>query len=198
MGIAIDLVTQKLIFTNAVGDLDPYSVGRAISKRTRRNFEPYHFRGPSSCQSFRHGDLKPGRHEDDMHFELVGHRFRWQTYPSSADHRQYRLDRPPPLSDQCPWNFSHAAKSPATRIFIFCLRMVPTSAFNITGADVDLHTFVEQTGLKTNKLEGNSPVNCTSPEVLAKTGEHGWKWQCSSLKDGFIWDIPLLRRFLPC
>jgi hypothetical protein len=69
--------------------------------------------------------------------------------------------------------------------------------FNVIGADVDLHTFVQQTGLKTNKLEGN-----LSGELHITRGtSEDWRSVDGNgivqLKDGLIWDIPIFGVFSP-
>jgi hypothetical protein len=194
--IFVDLATQRIFFTNAFGNLDPMSVARAIGPKSAEAIEPYRYDLPPFTRVNGSVDLKKGRHEDDLHFQINGGPFRW---------RQFRLQR---LGGNIDWvgdkvslnNMRGAFRNGnigGAAAFDFTRGQGANFSFNLGLSDADLRTFMPDIGYPTNHLEGllNGELVIRS----AKTADQK-SWQGEGkleLRDGLIWEIPMFGAFSP-
>jgi len=188
--VFVDLATEKVFFTNAVGNLDPMAVARAISPKAAEAIEPYRFDLPPATRVNVVADYKKGRHEDNMHFQLKGGPFRW---------RQYRLQL---LSGNIDWvgdrlslnnvrgEFRDGVIGGAAA-FDVTRGQGATFAFNLGLSEADLRTFMPDIGYPTNKLEGvlNGELIVRSART---TDPKSWQGEGAvRMRDGLLWDIPM-------
>jgi hypothetical protein len=172
------------------------AVARAISPKAAEAIEPYRYDLPPFTRVNGMVDVKRGRHEDDLHFQVNGGPFRW---------RQFRLQR---LGGNIDWvgdklslndmrgAFRNGSLGGAAA-FDFTRGQGATFAFNIGISDADLRTFMPDVGYPTNHLEG-----LLNGELLirsAKTWEpKSWQGEGKlELRDGLIWDIPMFGALSP-
>jgi len=194
--VIVDFVTQKLYLTNAFGNLNPYAVARVISDKSLEAITPYQFDAPPATKVSGSVDLKKGRHDDDLHFELKGGIFRW---------RQFRLQR---IAGQIDWvgdklslnnvvgSFRNGDLAGAAA-FDFTRGQGAIFAFNLGVTNADLRTFMPDVGYPTNKLEGlfNGYLNIREGKTAVP---NSWQGETSmTLRDGLIWDIPMFGAFSP-
>src|SRR3954451_19807821 len=113
-----------------------------------------------------------------------------------ANHRQHRLDRRHLSLTNVHGTF-RTGQIAGNADFYFQSDNRSVFTFNISAADVDLHTFVQQTGLKTNKLEGS----LTGEVHVTRGVTENWRSVDGNgrlqLKDGLLWDIPVFGVFSP-
>jgi hypothetical protein len=196
-GITIDFIEHKVRLTNVVGNLDPYSITRMIGKGAAHAVEPFQFEEPPILRLNGSVDFKKGRHEDDLHFDIAGQRFHWQGFllqqvTANLDWVGHALSltnahgtfRTGQVGGNADFNFAPEHKGADFK-------------FNLSMADVDLKTFVEQLGFKTNKLEGT----LTGELHVTRGSSENWKAVDGNgflnLKDGLLWDIPIFGVFSP-
>jgi hypothetical protein len=186
----VDFVTEKIFFTNAFGNLSPTSVANAISARSAEAIEPYRFDLPPATRVNGVVDLKKGRHEDDLHFQVKGGPFRW---------RQFRLQS---LGGNIDWvgdrlslnnmrgEFRDGTLGGAAA-FDFTRGQGAGFAFNIGVSEADLRTFMPDIGYPTNRLEGviNGELFVRSART---TDPKSWQGEGKiRMRDGLLWDIPM-------
>jgi hypothetical protein len=194
--ISLDLAAQRLSFTNASGNLNPHAVAHVIGKNAEEAIAPYRFDSPPRTRVYGVVDLKKGRHEDNLHFDISGGPFRW---------RQFRLQQ---LSGNVDWvadrlslnNLQGAFRNGAiggAAAFNFAPGQGANFAFNIGILEADLRTLMPDIGYPTNRLEGflNGEL------IVRKANTSDMKsWQGEGnlrLRDGLIWDIPMFGVFSP-
>ncbi|MDB6031889.1 MAG: hypothetical protein JWM16_2227 [Verrucomicrobiales bacterium] len=196
-GVSIDFIDRRVWFTNVVGNLDAHSVTRMIGKGATRALEPFQFDEPPIVRLNGSVDFKRGRHQDDLHFDIAGQRFHWQGFllqqvTANLDwvghsllvtnaHGTFRTGQ---VGGNADFNFGTERKGADFK-------------FNLSMADLDLKTFVEQLGFKTNKLEGS----LTGELHVTRGNTENWKAVDGNgfldLKDGLLWDIPIFGVFSP-
>jgi hypothetical protein len=194
--VVIDLVTHKLYLTNAFGNLNPYSLTRAIGQTTAAAIQPYQFSSPPASRVNGVVDLEKGRHMDDLHFNISGGLFRWG---------QFQLER---LAGNVDWVGDKLSLSEVrgafrngniagAAAFDFNRGEGATFAYNLGLSNADLRTFMPDVGYPTNRLEGllNGEMFIRS----ARTADpKSWQGEGSlELRDGLIWDLPMFGVFSP-
>jgi hypothetical protein len=195
-GIGLDPVAQKLYLTNAVGNINAYAITRAVGQAATEAIEPYRFDSSPTGRAYGTLDLKGGRHEDDVHFEVKGGPFHW---------RAFHL---PQLSGRVDWvgetvaltnvhGDFHGGRLAGNAFFDFRPTNGAAFTFHSMFTNADLHSFMADFSNKTNKVEGI--VKGELVVTHANTAEP-LSWQgygTMNLTNGLIWDIPVFGLFSP-
>ena len=195
-GLGIDLVAQKLYFTNASGNLNPQAVTRAIGKKTAEAIEPYRFEVSPEARAHGVVDLKRGRHEDAMVFEVKGGAFHWKNFHLSA------------LSGVVDWQglnlrlgdvqgTLHGGQVTGAARFDFAPPTGTEFSFNTLVREVNLSPLMADLAGQTNRIEG-----LLSGELVIDHANDldPASWQGHGrlrLRDGLLWEIPIFGVFSP-
>ena len=195
-GLGIDLVTEKLYFTNASGNLDPMALTRAIGKKTAEAIEPYRFEIPPQARARGVVDLKRGRHEDAMVFEVNGGAFHWKDFHLSAiagviDWQGLGLR----LSDVR--GTLHGGQVTGAAHFDFAAPLGTDFSFHTVAQGVNLPPLMADLAGRTNRIEGL----LSGELVVDHANDHDpASWQGHGrlrLRDGLLWEIPVFGVFSP-
>jgi len=194
--ISIDLREQKLYFTNGWSTLNPYVVARAVDNSALEAIGSYQFDSPPTVRVNGALDLKRNRYEDDLHFDISGHHFRWQ---------EIRL---PQLAGTVNWlgqtltltNVAGALQTgrlAGSAHFDFSALGGTEFSFAASVMGADLRELAASLGGKSNKVEG-----LFSAEFILTHGNAAdpKSWQGHGqldLRDGLLWDIPMFSVFSP-
>ncbi len=196
--ITVDFARQKLYLTNAAGNLDPYAVTRAIGPKTAQALLPYRFASPPEVTVNGAVDLKKGRHEEDVHFQVVGGPFQWQRFNLPA------------LRGEVDWQGKaltltnvHGMMNGGQVLGNAHFDFVPNDRadfhFDLHAADLDLSLLMRDlsTSNKPNKLEGtlNGELHIRNANTRDPNTWQGHGW--IRLRDGLIWDFPVFGVFSP-
>jgi hypothetical protein len=195
-GIGLDPVAQKLYLTNAVGNLNAYAITRAVGQAATQAMEPYRFGSSPSGRVYGTIDLKGGRHEDDVHFEVQGGPFQWQAFHF------------PKLSGRVDWvgetvsltnvhGDFYGGRVAGNAFFDFKPENGAAFAFHAMFTNADLHSFMADFSDKTNKVEGivKGELVVTSANTAEPLSWQGYGTM--NLTNGLIWDIPVFGLFSP-
>jgi len=194
--ILIDFEDQRMYFTNAHGNLDPYAVSRAIGQTASNAIAPYIFAVPPEITVNGVLDIKSGRREDDMHFTINGGPFYWDPFHihrigGKIHWAGYNLL----LNDVIAQLHSGQASGDAK--FEIATNGPTRFQFRTEWSDVDLRSLMKDLSTKTNNLEGiiRGNLQITS----ANTGNlKSWNGRgMAEIKDGLIWDFPVFGVFSP-
>jgi hypothetical protein len=189
-GLMIDLAAEKLYLTNAFGSLDPYAFTRVINPKTARTIAPYQFAGPPTVRANGTVDLKGGRYEDDLRFEVAGRTFRWAVFQLQEIAGQVHV-----LGKHVTLSNMHGAFRRGR--ITGDLRVDPrpprgdTVAFRLMALGLDLHELMDQVSTKTNRLEGtlNGELVVThlDPDDAKSWQGHGH----ARVSRGQLWNTPV-------
>jgi len=194
-GVGFDLDTSRLVLTNATASIDPFRVARAIGPKTARTLSPYVFRSPPAARV--NGWVNVLHTEEvDMDFELSGGPFSYWRF------------NVPQISTTVHWvNESIALSNVVSRFyegrmtgeFHFDLTAHPDADFRFETRfdNVNFHALMTDLQSPTNRLEGT----LTGAWTVTRANTGDWQsWQGHgqvSLRDGFLWDMPLFGIFSP-
>ena len=195
-GIGIDLVTEKLYLTNASGQMNPQAVARAIGKKAGQAVEPYQFDAPPRARASGVVDLRKGRHEDALRFEVEGGPFHWKNFHLST------------ISGIVDWQGQdlrlldvkgglHGGQISGSAHFDFSPEAGTAFSFTSLAQEINLQPFMADLANKTNRIEGR----LSGELVLARANDRDPRsWQGHGqvgLRDGFLWEIPIFGVFSP-
>jgi len=188
-GLAVDFAGQQVHFTNVLCVDDPAAVTAAIGPRTARTLAPYQFERPPRVRL--EGTVPwHGRQGADLVAEVEGGPFRWW---------QFRAER---VAGTVRWRGDTVALTNVTAALCggqlqawawFDLSPPDGTAFRfgLQGRGVDLAALMRDVGSAGSRLEGTLDVDLLVDR--AQTGD--WRtWNgrgAASLRDGWIWSIPL-------
>jgi hypothetical protein len=195
-GIGVDFPTDLLYLTNAMGNLDPYALTRAIGSAAARAIEPYQFAAPPLGRAWGRIDLTGKKHRDDIHFVLGGGDFRWQDFHLAG------------ITGRVDWAGQTVALEDVRGAF-YGGEIAGQAFFDLAptnGAQVRFHTFVTNAALptlmfdlsgKSNQLEGRLTGELEIRN--ARLGEpFSWEGRgAMHLTNGLLWDIPIFGIFSP-
>lgn len=195
-GVGVDLVTQMLFLTNAVGNLNAYAICRAIGPHVVAAIQPYVFSNSPSGRVWGTIDLT-GRHgTDDVYFDVAGGPFRWGQFRwPEISGRVHWLGRTVTLTNVQGKFYGGSMRGDA----YFGLGRTNGTEFSYRTwlTNVDLCQFMADVSRKTNHLEG--ALNGELVITRARTTDpqswfgHGYL----TLTNGMIWDIPIFGVFSP-
>ncbi|MGA4643852.1 AsmA-like C-terminal region-containing protein [Limisphaera sp. 4302-co] len=188
-GLAVDFAGQQVHFTNVLCVDDPAAVTAAIGPRTARTLAPYRFERPPRVRL--QGTVPwRGRQGADLVAEVEGGPFRWW---------RFRAEQ---VTGTVRWRGDSVALTNVTAALcggqlqgwaLFDLSPPDGTAFRfgLQGHGVDLAALMRDVGPAGSRLEGTLDVDLLVDR--AHTGD--WRtWNgrgAASLRDGWIWSIPL-------
>jgi len=193
--LGYDTRSKRLYLTNAVGRLEPTAVAKAIGPKTARSLEAYQFLEPPLARVNGWVQTGPGRNPAELHFEIDGGAFRFSRF-NSRD-----------INGEIFWRGQNVTLTNIVAEFYGGeLRGNLSAKLNEDrSADLAFHLetkHTELTGLMSDILEKKSELSGRLDGVLDITANSkDWKsWNGLSsvtLKDGYLWELPLIGIFAP-
>ena len=193
--LGYDTRSKRLYLTNAVGRLEPTAVAKAIGPKTARLLEAYQFLEPPLARVNGWVQTGPGRNPAELHFEIDGGAFRFSRF-NSRD-----------INGEIFWRGQNVTLTNIVAEFYGGeLRGNLSAKLNEDrSADLAFHLetkHTELTGLMSDILEKKSELSGRLDGVLDITANSkDWKsWNGLSsvtLKDGYLWELPLIGIFAP-
>ena len=193
--LGFDTRTKRLYLTNAVGRLEPTAVAKAIGPKTAHSLEAYQFLEPPLARVNGWVQTGPGRNPAELHFEIDGGAFRFSKF-NSRD-----------IDGEIFWRGQTVTLTNIVAEFYGGeLHGNLVSRFNDDrSADLAFHLETKQTeltGLMSDIMEKKSKLSGRLDGVLDITANSkDWKsWNGLSsvtLKDGYLWELPLIGIFAP-
>ena len=193
--LGYDTRSKRLYLTNAVGRLEPMAVAKAIGPKTARSLEAYQFLEPPLARVNGWVQTGPGRNPAGLHFEIDGGAFRFSRF-NSGD-----------IAGEIFWRGQNVTLTNIVAEFYGGeLRGNLSAKLNEDrSADLAFHLETkdtELTGLMSDILKKKSELSGRLDGVLDITANSkDWKsWNGLSsvtLKDGYLWELPLIGIFAP-
>ena len=193
--LGYDTRSKRLYLTNAVGRLEPTAVAKAIGPKTARSLEAYQFLEPPLARVNGWVQAGPGRNPAELHFEIDGGAFRFSRF-NSRD-----------INGEIFWRGQNVTLTNIVAEFYGGeLRGNLSAKLNEDrSADLAFHLetkHTELTGLMSDILKKKSELSGRLDGVLDITANSkDWKsWNGLSsvtLKDGYLWELPLIGIFAP-
>ncbi len=193
--LGYDTRSKRLYLTNAVGRLEPTAVAKAIGPKTARLLEAYQFLEPPLARVNGWVQTGPGRNPAELHFEIDGGAFRFSKF-NSRD-----------IAGEIFWRGQNVTLTNIVAEFYGGeLRGNLSAKLNEDrSADLAFHLETKQTeltGLMSDIMEKKSKLSGRLDGVLDITANSkDWKsWNGLSsvtLKDGYLWELPLIGIFAP-
>ena len=193
--LGYDTRSKRLYLTNAVGRLEPTAVAKAIGPKTARSLEAYQFLEPPLAHVNGWVQTGPGRNPAELHFEIDGGAFRFSRF-NSRD-----------IAGEIFWRGQNVTLTNIVAEFYGGeLRGNLSAKLNEDrSADLAFHLETkdtELTGLMSDILKKKSELSGRLDGLLDITANSkDWKsWNGLSsvtLKDGYLWELPLIGIFAP-
>ena len=193
--LGYDTRSKRLYLTNAVGRLEPTAVAKAIGPKTAHSLEAYQFLEPPLARVNGWVQTGPGRNPAELHFEIDGGAFRFSRF-NSRD-----------INGEIFWRGQNVTLTNIVAEFYGGeLRGNLSAKLNEDrSADLAFHLetkHTELTGLMSDILEKKSELSGRLDGDLNITANSkDWKsWNGSSsvtLKEGYLWELPLIGIFTP-
>lgn len=194
--VLIDIGNQKIYFTNVQSTLDPYVVARAIGRAASNAIAPYIFSVPPQITLNGALDIKSGRREDDMHFVINGGPFYWNPFHvhrigGKLHWAGYNLFLNEVVAQL------HSGQGSGDAKFEITTNGFAYFQFRAEWSDIDLRSLMRDIARKTNSLEGivrgNLQITSANTRDLKSWNGRGM----AQIKDGLLWDFPMLGVFSP-
>ena len=193
--LGYDTRSKRLYLTNAVGRLEPMAVAKAIGPKTTRLLEAYQFLEPPLARVNGWVQTGPGRNPAELHFEIDGGAFRFSRF-NSRD-----------IAGEIFWRGQNVTLTNIVAEFYGGeLRGNLSAKLNENrSADLAFHLetkHTELTGLMSDILKKKSELSGRLDGVLDITANskdwNSWNGLSSvTLKDGYLWELPLIGIFAP-
>ena len=193
--LGYDVGTKRLFLTNAVGQLDPVAVTRAIGPRTARALEPYRFKEPPRTRVNGWVQTGPGRNPAGLRFEVDGGAFQFSKFNT--------LD----INGDILWQgHTLTLTNVVSEFYGGELRGDLFAEFDENrSAEIDFHLETKQTeltGFMSDVLGRDSGLSGQVDGVLdIRAISNDWSsWNgtaSAKLKDGYLWELPLFGMFSP-
>ncbi|MDP7051372.1 MAG: AsmA-like C-terminal region-containing protein [Verrucomicrobiota bacterium] len=194
-GLGFNTRTRRLYLTNAVARLEPMAVARAIGPKTARALESYRFLEPPLTRVNGWMQTGPGHNPADLHFVVDGGPFRFSRFQSRD------------MNGEIAWRGQTMTLTNIVAEFYGGeLRGDLVSRFKEDrSAELAFHLDTkrtELTGLMSDILGKKSDLSGRMDGSLNITANsNDWEsWNGLSrvtLKDGYLWELPLIGIFSP-
>ncbi|MHB8523393.1 MAG: hypothetical protein ACYDH9_21920, partial [Limisphaerales bacterium] len=195
-GAGFDVAEQRVYLTNAVTAIDPMIVARAIGPMTVHALAPYHFGRPPAARVNGSLRLHDVLHGTDLRFEVAGGPFHYWRFglPEVSGTILWRGD----------WltitNFDGAFYGGELRGdagFDFSAPREADFHFHAIATEANLKALMTDLSSPTNKYEGviNGQLDVTSGNTADRESWNGFG--DVTLRDGYLWDLPLFGIFSP-
>jgi hypothetical protein len=194
-GVGFDFDARTLFLTNVTAVMDPQRVARAIGPKTARILSPYSFKQPTAARVDGSVNVRE-KEKADLSFDLSGGPFsywklnapeirglvRWRGQSVTISNLLARF-----YEGHLAGDFAFDVSAPSNTLF----------RFQTTVSNVNFHALMSDLQSPTNRLEGL--LNGDWGIDRADTGDwESWQgWGRASLREGFLWDIPLFGIFSP-
>ena len=197
-GIAFDLATERLYFTNAVGKMMPRVITRSINPKVDGLIAPYVFDAAPDAKT--HGVIPLNKADDgeDVRFDVEGGPFHWQRF-NLEKVKATIFWRGNTLAITNITGRWHGADVNGSAFFTFDpLTEGDQFSFHVKVDGADLRTILKDLQPeRTNKTEGR----VTGELFITSADTHDWKnWEGyghARMTNGLLWDIPLFGVFSP-
>jgi hypothetical protein len=189
-GVGVDLVTQMLYLTNAVGNLNAYALCRAIGPRVLAAIQPYVFSNSPSGRAHGAIDLTGQHGTDDVYFDVAGGPFRWGQFRwPEISGRVHWLGRTVTLTNVQGKFYGGSLAGHAH----FNLGQTNGTSFSYQTwlTNVDLRQLTTDVSSKTNRLEGALNGKLTITRALTTDPQSWFGHGHLTLTNGLLWDIPI-------
>ncbi|MFM1768564.1 MAG: hypothetical protein RJA22_1093 [Verrucomicrobiota bacterium] len=192
-GVGLDVSSLRLHLTNAQGNLDPVAFTTALGPVVRRALAPYVFDTPPQVRGHGLLPLRPGDHDEDAWFEVVGGPFHWQRFHlDRVRTRIHWLGRAKTVTltnltarwceaDAAGWIHLDFSRPRGGTVAL---------AFGVEGANLNAVVRDLQGGVS-NRLEGICRGEIQVREAFL---DDPASWQGRGqieLREGLLWDLPL-------
>ena len=193
--LAFDLSEKRLYLTNGVGRVDPAAVSKAIGPKTARALEPYQFVEPPNVKVNGWIQTGIGRNPADLHVEVDGGAFKYNRF-NSRD-----------MNGEIFWTGnSITLTNVVSEFYGGNLNGDLFAKFNDKkSSEINFHLQTKQmglTGFMSDVLGRDSGLSGQLDGLLKiKALSNDWSsWNGNAsvtLKDGYLWELPLLGIFSP-
>ncbi|HVY70893.1 MAG TPA: AsmA-like C-terminal region-containing protein, partial [Verrucomicrobiae bacterium] len=194
-GMGFDIPRQTLYFTNGVSTMNPYRFTEAIGPKTAHTMLPYQFAYPPLVKV--HGSLvvtkKP---QADLYFDLAGNDFTyWRFHVPEASGLVHWHGDMLSISNLQARFYGGRLKAD----FLFDLSPRGSANFNFTAkaTDTNLKLLMADLVTATNHFAGSLDASLNITSANSSDWE-SWNGNgVATLRDGFLWDIPMFGIFTP-
>ena len=197
-GIAFDIATERLYFTNATGRMTPRVITRAIGPKVDKIIEPYVFENAPDART--HGVIPLSKEDngEDVRFDVDGGPFRWQRFHLEKVKASvfWRGNTLMITNVTGRW---HGADVSGSAFFTFNPTIASDQfSFRVKVDGADLRKILKDLQPdRTNKTEGRM-----SGELIVTSADtHDWtSWEGyghAHMTNGLLWDTPLFGVFSP-
>jgi len=193
--VAVDFRAQLVYLTNGLSTLDPGIVSRAIGPQIVRAIEPYQFSRPPSARV--RGTIPMNEQgAADLYFDLEGGPFHWWKFNlPHVSGRVHWMGQQLTLSDIRADFYGGQAAGVAR--FDFTPKRGNDFQFAIGTTNVQLNAMMRDLSSPTNHLEGW----LSGALSISKANTEDWQsvngYGELKLRDGLLWDLPVLGIFSP-
>ena len=194
-GIAADFNSWRIYFTNGFSTADPGSVTRAIGPKTGKIMEPYRFGQPCNVRVNGYAPLR-GVDNADLRFEVDGAPLEWLKLKTPGISGNVRwLGQTLILSNLTAKFYGGDATGSAH--FDFHPREGADFQFTVNVENANVHWLAADLSSPTNHLEGV----LSGQFIMTSANSDNWgTWNGygqANLRDGLIWDVPILAVLSP-
>jgi len=194
-GLGFDSRTRRLSLTNAVGRLEPMAVAKAIGPKTARALEPYQFLEPPLAHVNGWVQTGPGRNPADLHFVIDGGPFRFSRFNSHDMNGEIFWRGQTMTLTNIVAEFyggelrgNLVSRFDADRSAALQFRL-DTKRTEVAGLMSDI--LGKSSGLS-GRLDGAMDITANSSDW------ESWKGTArATLKEGYLWELPLIGIFAP-
>jgi hypothetical protein len=187
--VMLDMDRERVFVTNVMSTGDPYAFTRTIGPVAARAIAPYHF---LKMPKIRVNGSIPFHQilNADLHFDVEGGPLEWWNF--KVPQISGRIDW---LGDKLFLRGIHAdfygGKADGDAEFDFSKGETASCHFDVFVSNSDLHWLMSDLDLHTNRLEGT--LNCRLTVADGDAGNvNSWKGAGHvSLRNGFIWELPV-------
>ena len=193
--LMFDVGEKRLYLTNGVGRVDPAAVSKAIGPKTAHALEPYHFIDPPKVKVNGWIQTGPGRNPASLHVEVDGGAFKFNRF-NSRD-----------MNGEIFWaGNSITLTNVVSEFYGGDLNGNLFAKFNDKkSSEIDFHLQAKQMGLNefmsdvlgrdsglSGEMEGELNIKALSNDWSSWNGSAS-----ATLKDGYLWELPLIGIFSP-
>ncbi len=194
-GAGIDLRRHRLFVTNVLSTMDPYVATGAIDPGARAAIEPYQFAMPPTVRVNGSIDLTDIA-TTDLHFDIAGGAFHYWKFnlPAVTGTVHWVTNTLSITNVQADF---YGGKLKWAGVFDFAQQASPAFRFIGDFTDANMQPLMHDLASPTNHSEG---ILTGSLNITAANSDDWKSWQgfgYVTLRDGFLWDVPMFGLFSP-
>ena len=193
--LGFDVKRKRLFLTNGIGQVDLVAVSKAIGSKTAKALEPYQFLDPAKVKVNGWIQTGPGRNPASLHFKVDGGAFKFNRFNSQD------------MNGEIFWSGNSITLTNVISEFYggelsgdlfakFNNKQSSEIDFNLQAKQMGLTGFMSDilgrdSGLR-GELDGVLDIKAISNDWSSWNGDAS-----ISLKDGYLWELPLFGIFSP-